>query len=242
MTFHDFFFKFYTLRRKPSLSMVSHLVQSFESMHLGVEHKDRDHCEKLLQSKLKKWTKSGRIPNRPTTIRKKSKYVMKIFNHPPKVQVLFEHEVEVLQSLKKSRSTFGPKVHEAFVCGPYGLIVMDNWQGTVLDLVFSNNAHNSLDELHEQAKQLLTKLHKAGWTFVRNRLDFRSLVYRHHHSRGVQLGLVNWKHAKRVTEAGKLHDFEALQFLFKEIQTAKENPTSPILPHSMTAALRKKKI
>ena len=215
------------------------LARQFANMHIGVQHSDEKHCREVFFNKLKKATGKSRIRRRSyvdvcsSSSTRKCKYVMRVFDHDTKGKILFQHELTVLKDLASKHVDFIPKIREAFTCSPskgvtYGLLVMEKWDGDILDLLFRQQDHNveaTFQTAYHLAKVAMGELHKAGWCYGANSIDFRHLIFcasrqcpdvlKTEH--GFHIGFLDWKKARPKTPSGEESDMNKLDLLFMEI-------------------------
>jgi len=236
-------------KKKDEIESLSDRMSSMHLHHIPVNGKDKESCKEKFQAALKKWTGSARRRKSYNGVchskeDKQCKYVIKVFQKDDhKNPALFRHEIRVLRDLEKLHLNISPHVHQMFACGLYGLVVMDKWDGDLLELIFSQRHFTeiALRHLYMKVRDIVSKLHQAGW--VHGRINFQNIIFR-----GEQLGLVSWAHAQSLSNV-KHHserdalliksDMHAIDILFMELgQTVQAIEKGMELPENLPIALK----
>jgi len=213
-------------RRKFDQPIIETLVDKFHSMHLHhlpAPVHDEESCKAKFKEALRKWTGSTKIPRMRQSytdvchLQKDSKdpneckYIIKVFKQDDyKNPALFRHETRILKDIQQKKLNIIPHLYSSFACGRYGLVVMDKWDGDILELIFAHKyaTPEHLQKLYGMAQHTLEHLHTAGW--VHGNITFHNIIFQMQ-SEGFRLGLVNWSHAKALSP----HHDERDQLLIK---------------------------
>jgi RIO-like serine/threonine protein kinase len=248
-----------TLKKKKKKNTVETLADKFHSLHLhhlDIESMNEADCKARFKRELKKWTGSSRIRKsyadtcHHQKTQQKCDYVMKVFHlHDKKNPALFRHEVNILKDLQEQKLDIMPRIHTIFTCNRYGLVVMDRWQGDLLELLFShhqNMTQETLQKIYQQLRFQVETLHRAG--YVHGRINFHNIVFQVLPPNNFRLGLVSWAHARALSHPqypnarDKLLiacDIQALDILFLEIQQILESlEKNTHLPDNIPIALK----
>jgi hypothetical protein len=216
--------------------------------HFSAKNTTESHCRAEFLKRLKKFgdgTKEIRKIKNQTYVqacadsRKKScRYVVRVFDSETSGKIQFAHELRVLQKLGDQKVDFVPRVHTAFLCKDYGLLVQDKWDGDVLDLLYKNE--HMLEEVYDAAQLMMRELHRAGFSYGKNAIHVKNLIMRR--SGGFQLGLQDWSETVPVTEFHAEHDMHCLQTLFSELRVALHavkngEPIPEFIPHGIKVKL-----
>jgi hypothetical protein len=219
------------------------LLDEFERMHMhhiSVSKKTKQYCRKkftrLLRSFKEKPVNKTYTSACTDDRRKQCRYVIRVFNEHSHVE--FAHELKILELLSNHKVDFIPKVHTAFLCDNYGLLVQDKWNGDILDLLFSQKEPD-LKSAYDMSLLMLKELHKLGLCY--GKMDFQNLIYVVDHSlttKPFRLGLQDWRRARPRTDILVEQDEAQLKLLFSELQAGinalKERSKIPDhLPHAM---------
>jgi hypothetical protein len=244
-------------------SEIETLADRFHSMHLHhipTPVHDEVTCHHKFKHALKKWTGSTRRRHsysdlchiqKGTKDPTECKYIIKVFHHDDrKNPALFRHEVRILKDIEEKKLNIIPHLYSLFSCGRYGLVVMDKWDGDLLELIFNHNyaSVDHLQRLYHMTRHMLEHLHNAGWSH--GRITFHNVIFQMQ-SEGFRLGLVNWTHAKSLPVGSEERnriliqkDLNQIDIMFMElyqmIEALKNHESPPKnLPESLMARFQK---
>lgn len=245
------------------MANVNSLLEHFERLHLhhlSSRHQTEDYCRKEFARKLKQWTGTARKRKNRTYVeactdrrQQQCRYVIRVFDQDDEGKLQFAHEIRVLQALSDQKVDFVPPVHTAFLCQNYGLLVQSKWEGDIVDLLFAQKEAQleaTFQRAHHMAQVMLTELHRAGFCYGQNAIDFRHLIVCRQPQcpdvmkadAGFHLGLQDWRGARPFSPEGAEQDLHHLNILFMElaalIQALRHH--HPNLPEHLPAALRNK--
>lgn len=239
--------------------MSNTLIDHFERLHLhhlSVQHKDEDYCRRTFEEHLRRWQQSKRRLRNQTYVQacadrrhQTCRYVMRIFGRKAASKIQFAHELRVLQALSDQKVDFIPRVHTAFLCRDYGLLVQAKWDGDILDFLFAQKEEDleaAFQRAHHMAQMMMAQLHQAGYCYGQNTVDFRNVIVCRQpecpdvmqSDAGFHLGLQDWRGALPVTPVGAEQDLHQIHMLFMEIShlvraLRRHEPLPDHLPHAM---------
>lgn len=248
-------------QKKHRKDEVETLAERFHSMHLHhipVPTHDELTCKHKFKHALKKWTGSSRHKTsysdvchiqKGTKNPSECKYIIKVFHEKDQQNpALFRHECRVLKELEEHKLNITPHLYSLFSCGRYGLIVMDKWDGDMLELIFSHQhfTMEALQTLYHKVRFMVETLHKAGWSH--GRINFHNIIFQHFEG-GLRLGLVSWAHARAFSNRHQpnhrdmvliksdINDVDVMFMeLFQTINALNNHEPLPLnLPHALKA-------
>lgn len=209
------------------------VLKEFEQMHLHhieSQNMTETYCKQLFRKKMKKWKKRNRSYSSVCKSKTDCRYVIKVFGPRSVDKIEFAHEVRMLQILSDHKVDFIPRVHTAFLCGNYRLLVQDRWKGDIIDLLFAQKTQDVervFQKAQRQAMHILMELHRLGMCYGKKSISFSDLIYCDDlgcpdvmkSDDGFHLGLQDWRYANRSEHKLEM-DMHPMNMLFMEISVS----------------------